>query len=172
MNRLSPFTRAPYHFFIPLEKISFLNTLHLLSPHNPTNKESLMNKAIVLFSLLLLGPAAQAGDAGYFSSTCTSASGRTVLTQLSDYTNEMYIYTLVIDGVPAIYNLSDKSITEEGDDGYLTYYKNGKKAFSIQKPENTITVYQDPRTGTIAENNAEATPITITVSCKDFWPNP
>jgi hypothetical protein len=134
---------------------------------------------LILTALIALSFAhnALAGDAGYSSETCHSASKRTVLTQLSDYSavefkDHFTIYTLVVDGVPAVYNTSDANISVEGDDGYLTIMKDGQPAFGIQKPEGTITILQDPRKGTIAEMNATATPLTVNMTCKFYWPEP
>ncbi len=125
---------------------------------------------------LLISQNSVAGDAGYNSRTCTSSSQRTVLTSLNDYTSNIVIYTLVIDGASAIYDSRDRSVSEVGDDGYLEISKNGKKAFVMdfnsQNGALALTVHTDPRTGTIAENNALPTPSTIKLTCKDYWPAP
>jgi hypothetical protein len=135
-----------------------------------------MNK--VLIALLTLGHTAFAGDAGYFSRTCVSGTQRTVLTMLNDYSTEGgQIYTLVVDGVPATYKFSDKSVSESGDDGILTISKNSQKVFKMNFNASTgaltLTIYQDPRVGTIAEHGmTSVTPFDVQLSCKDFWPNP
>jgi len=119
-----------------------------------------------------------AGDAGYFSRTCVSKTQRTVLTILNDYSdlNSAAIYTLVIDGVPAVYNLKDKTIKETGDDGVLTVSKNNVEAFKSDFNDTTgkmnLTVYIDPRAGTIAEHGVTASPITVQLQCVDYWPEP
>lgn len=132
----------------------------------------------LLFSVLtmVIGGPLMAGDAGYFSRTCVSGSQRTVLTILDDYMQDAPIYTLILDGVPAIYNFSESTVQMEGDDGVLTILKDGvanfKTDFDADNGKMKITVYVDPRKGTIAEHDATPTPITIQLQCKDFWPNP
>ena len=133
-------------------------------------------KSLLASLVLLSSTYAFAGDAGYFSRTCISSSQRTVLTSLNDYTENAPIYTLVVDGVPAVYNFSDPSVKETGEDGVLTISKNGvnafKSNFNADNGKMTLTIYNDPRLGTIAEHGATPTPITIQLQCKDFWPNP
>lgn len=135
-----------------------------------------MKLALVTVFGLLIGQSAFAGDAGYFSRTCLSSTQRTVLILLNDYTQDAPIYTLVVDGVPAIYNLSDPSVRVTGDDGVLVISKNGVDAFRTDynsaNGKMNLTIYVDPRVGTIAQNNATPTPIPVQVQCKDFWPNP
>lgn len=135
-----------------------------------------MKLALITIFGLLIGQSAFAGDAGYFSRTCLSSTQRTVLTVLNDYTQSAPIYTLVVDGVPAIFNLADRSVREAGDDGVLVISKNGVDAFRTEynstNGKMTLTIYVDPRVGTIAQNNATPTPIRVQVQCKDFWPNP
>ena len=92
--------------------------------------------------------------------------------------DESDIYTLVMDGVPVVYSTKDPSLKIVGDDGYLTLIKNGKKAISvITDAKSSVTkvklvVYQDPREGTIAMNNATQTPFEVSLTCKDYWPAP
>ncbi len=132
---------------------------------------------LLLASLVLISSSyAIAGNAGYFSRTCVSSTQRTVLTILNDYTADAPIYTLVIDGAPAVYNLKDKSIKIEGDDGVLTISKNGVDAFqsdfNAENGKLNLTVYVDPRSGSIADRGDASTPFTVSLQCKDFWPNP
>lgn len=133
-------------------------------------------KSLLILLSLLSASYSFAGDAGYFSRTCVSASQRTVLTILNDYTENAPIYTLIVDGVPAVYNLNDTSVNETGDDGVLTISKSGtnifKTDFNVNNGQMTLTIYQDPRMGTIAEHGATAVPINVSLKCKDFWPNP
>lgn len=137
-----------------------------------------MNKVFIALLTLTLGHTAFAGDAGYFSRTCVSGTQRTVLTMLNDYTTEGgQIYTLVIDGVPATYKFSDATVSESGDDGVLTISKNSQKAFKTNfNPESgalTLTIYKDPRVGTIAEHGmTSSVPFDVQLKCTDFWPNP
>lgn len=133
-------------------------------------------KSFLATLVLLSSTYAFAGDAGYFSRTCISSSQRTVLTILNDYTENAPIYTLIVDGVPAVYNLSDASVKEAGDDGVLTISQKGvdafKSDFNADNGKMTLTIYNDPRNGTIAQHGATPTPITVQLQCKDFWPNP
>lgn len=135
-----------------------------------------MKLALVTVFGFLIGQSAFAGDAGYFSRTCVSATQRTVLTILEDYTLSKPIYTLVVDGVPAVYNFADTGIYETGDDGVLVIYKNGVAGFRTDYDSRNgkmkLTIYVDPRVGTIAEHSATPTPIPVQLQCKDFWPNP
>ncbi len=135
-----------------------------------------MKRSLLILVALVLGQNASAGDAGYFSRTCISSSQRTVLTVLNDYSDSGAIYTLVLDGVPAVYNLKDNSVKETGDDGVLTISKNNVDVLRTAYTENNgklaLTVYVDPRAGTIAEHDATPTPISVQLQCKDYWPNP
>lgn len=125
---------------------------------------------------LLIGQTAMAGDAGYFSRTCVSSTQRTVLTLLNDYTFKAPIYTLILDGVPAIFDLSDRSVSTEGDDGLLTISKDGVHIFKSEFRESSgkmnLTIFVDHREGTIAQHGASPTPISVQLKCTDFWPNP
>lgn len=135
-----------------------------------------MKNVLMLVTGLLITQTSFAGDAGYFSRTCVSKSQRTVLTVLNDYTEGSPIYTIVVDGVPAIYNLNDTTVGEAGDDGILTISKNQVNGFtadfSAEDGKMKLTIFNDPRVGTIAQNNATATPIVVELQCTDFWPNP
>ncbi len=135
-----------------------------------------MKSSIFAVLVLLVGQNSVAGDAGYFSRTCVSASQRTVLTNLNDYTQDASVYTLILDGVPAVYNLNDATVKTTGDDGILTISKNNVDAFKSEFNAKTnklnLTIYVDPRLGTIAEHQATPTPIKVQLQCKDFWPNP
>ncbi len=86
------------------------------------------------------------------------------------------IYTLVIDGVSVVYDLGDLSVEELGDDGSLTITQNNQSVFAteydVDKGTMGLTVYVDPRQGTVAEHGITATPLTVQLKCKDFWPNP
>ncbi len=116
-----------------------------------------------------------AGDAGYMSETCHSASKRTVFSRLNNWSDGVYRQTLIIDGVPALYELDKDGVTEDGDDGFVSISKNGVLQYEINTDSNgnsSLVVHQDPRTGTIAENNALATPFTVSLDCKSFWPEP
>lgn len=135
-----------------------------------------MKIVLVTITTLLLSQNLLAGDAGYFSRTCLSSSQRTVLTTLNDYSQGAPIYTLIVDGVPAIYDMNDASVKEAGDDGILTISKNGvdgfKTDFNAENGKMTLTIFQDPRNGTIAEHGATPAPVIVQLQCKDFWPNP
>jgi hypothetical protein len=135
-------------------------------------------RMFVAFALVFGGAAAFAGDAGYNSTTCVSNTQRTVLTVFNDYTEKAPIYTLVLDGVPVILDLSDSSVsrTEDYSTRTTVIAKNGNPYFRSQTSENedrmTLTIYQDQRVGTIAEHQATPVPFTVRLRCKSFWPNP
>jgi hypothetical protein len=133
-------------------------------------------KLLIVSMACLFSINAFAGDAGYFSRTCISSSQRTVFTILDDYTQNAPIYTLIVDGVPAVYNLTDKSIDVIGDDGILTISKDGsnvfKMDFNAETGEMAVTVYKDPRVGTIAEHGITNSPMTVQLKCTDYWPAP
>lgn len=131
-----------------------------------------MKKTFLFIATMVLCQNLYAGDAGYVSETCTSDSKRTVLTSIDAYAENMLIYTLIIDGMPAIYDLRDPNVALEGDDGYLDISSKGKLIFSIDKSAGTITVHKDPRQGSIAMNNALKTPFTVKMACKSYWPEP
>ena len=135
-----------------------------------------MKNAILAIVGLLIGQSALAGDAGYFSRTCVSASQRTVLTQLEDYTQKAPIYTLVLDGVPAVYDLSDAANVAEDTEAGFTLAHNGAEAFKFyyngDSKKMDLTVLVDPRKGTIAEHDASPTPIKVSLKCTEYWPNP
>lgn len=140
-----------------------------------------MKTKLLLLSMVAFAQNVYAGDAGYFSRTCTSASQRTVLTLLADYSDyqkESDTYTLVMDGAPVVYSTKDPSLKVVGDDGILTLVKNGRKAITVITNTQSsvvkvkLVVYQDPREGTIAMNNATATPVEVSLTCKDYWPAP
>jgi hypothetical protein len=132
-----------------------------------------MKKAFLFLVTIIACQNLYAGDAGYASETCTSESGRTVLTTYDAYAGEdTRIYTLIIDGLPAIYDLRDEHNEEIGDDGYLEIHSEGSPVFTIDKFEGTITVFQDPRQGFLAMNNAAPTPLRVKVNCKFYSPAP
>lgn len=132
----------------------------------------------ILFTILslIIVQNSFAGDAGYTSVTCISKSQRTILTSLNDYTENASIYTLVLDGVPAIYSLKDNSVTVTGNDGVLIVSKDGtpafKSTFNAKKTKMNLEVYKDPRINTIAEHGSTPTPIKVVLQCKEYWPNP
>lgn len=135
-----------------------------------------MKRAIFAFACLLIGQSAAAGDAGYFSRTCVSSSQRTVLTLLNDYTQKAPIYTLILDGVPAVYDLSDSANVGNDDEAGFSLVRNGVEAFKFEyngdNGKMNLTVLVDPRKGTIAEHDASATPINVQLKCTEYWPNP
>ncbi|MCB0377849.1 MAG: hypothetical protein KDD33_05090 [Bdellovibrionales bacterium] len=136
-----------------------------------------MTKMTLAILALIFSQQVLAGDPGYSSKSCTSKSGRTVFTELSDWsTDNGTIYTLIIDGVPAVYKLSDLAVREDGDDGFLSILKNNKTEVEMQYGDDdksmTITVHKDPRNGTIAENNATVVPFDVALTCKNYYPAP
>lgn len=130
--------------------------------------------SMIIFSILL-SQVSFAGDAGYMSETCHSASKRTVFSRMNDWLDGVHLQTLIIDGVPAFYELYKDGVTEDGDDGFVSISKNGVLQYEINTDPNggrSLVVHQDPRIGTIAEDNALATPFTVSLECKSFWPEP
>ena len=132
-----------------------------------------MKKVFLFLVTMIACQNLYAGDAGYLSETCVSDSFRTVLTTYNAYAGEsVRIYTFVIDGVPAVYDLRDEHNEEFGDDGYLDIHSEGIKVFSIDHFAETITVFQDPRQGSLAMNNATKSPLRVKMNCKLYSPAP
>jgi hypothetical protein len=135
-------------------------------------------KKIFIFFLIFtfLKHNAYAGDAGWNSITCYSASKRTILTILDRYFSpEMTVYTLVIDGAASVYNTSDSKINDEKVKRKkqiqdLKVMKDGQIVFSLISDE--LTIYNDPRKGTISENRYQKTPFVVKMQCDVYWPKP
>lgn len=110
--------------------------------------------------------------------TCFSTSKRTVFTINNYYLSpSSLVYTIIIDGVPAIYKSGDSDIgieiknkdiriTEHHD--VLVTYK-GKKAFSFKS--NEIIIYNDPR-GRPFKPRREINPLVVKLHCNPYYPLP
>jgi hypothetical protein len=135
-----------------------------------------MKKIIFLLLSFTVSQNSFGGDAGYTSTTCVSKSQRTILTILNNYSERTAIYTLILDGVPAVYNLEDDSVEAKGDDGVLEILKNGELAFKSKSNTKAKTVSleisKDPRIGTIAERESKTTSFKVSLKCEEFRPEP
>ena len=110
-----------------------------------------MKKVILLIVALFFVNTVLAGDAGYFSETCHSKSKRTVLTTLENRAGGFYsIRTLIVDGVPKVYDSREDNIRVENNGDYnLSVYKDDVLVLDIYGSK--ITVLEDPRKGSDIE---------------------
>ena len=130
-------------------------------------------RALLFIALATLSTSAHAGIGGYSSTTCVSKSTRTVFTFNQDDAGEA-VATLVMDGQPAVYNTSDKTISvDDQDAGTLVSKANNLMVQLIGRgTTRNLIVDADPRVGTTASKNAKSDRQSIPVVCKSFVQEP
>ena len=142
-------------------------------------------KIFALVALLTMGSSAFAGDGGYTSYSCMSASGRTMLSVFMDnYTGSDKPYTIrfIIDGQMLEYvSVSNESpnVSYDWDKNVIEAKKSSTTALKVVLKKVKGTQYQatiksgylDPRKGTefeyyISSNND------IVVNCTEYYQSP
>ena len=131
-----------------------------------------MKNLLLVTSVILLSQFAKAGTGGYSVTSCSSASGRTIVTTyLGD---ENIIMNVIVDGKITTYDNSNKKIKFETDFDFIQVLKNDSPQVGLKgtTANRQLTIITDPRKGTDIDYVAKPGPQTIEVICKTYTKEP
>ncbi len=131
-------------------------------------------KTFTFLMTLAIGTSAFAGVGGYTTTSCSSASGRTVVSvYLGDEDLNM---TVVVDGKASQYDIGKKGVSFAGNDETIIVKKNNsiQVALGGKGANRTLTIQagSDPRKGTDIDYVAKADLQSIPVTCKSYTKEP
>jgi hypothetical protein len=123
-----------------------------------------MKKAILSLTALI-SISAQAQNSGYFTETCVSTSGRTVVTMASNETSAEL--NIIVDGASSKYvkDVNGVDISNIGEALLVT--QNNKEVLILTAGKNAKAIIsQDPRTtSSVSQKNAKTGKFQVAVKC-------
>lgn len=133
-----------------------------------------MKKTLSILMTLTIGSSAFAGLGGYTTTSCSSASGRTVVSAYMG--DEELNMTVIVDGKASQYDLGKKGVSFAGNDETLIVKKNNsiQVALGGKGTNRTLTIQPgaDPRKGTDIDYVAKTDLQSIPVTCKSYTKEP
>lgn len=137
-----------------------------------------MLKKIFTFSTFaILTTQVFAGAGGYFTETCVSASGRTVLTSLYSDSSRTQI-NLIIDGVSVKYENEVDGISIAGGNDTVAVLKDGKPLMNITSGSKDLSASlwvskdADPRKDSVIKDHTTKENLNIALKCSAYTKEP